>query len=249
VPSLKENGFLPDFAGLPKAALERLAAVYVCSPSNPEGAVADEAYWTTLFRLAEQYDFIVLADECYADIWFDREPVCSLLMRLAQSGGFTRLLSFHSLSKRSGLPGLRSGLVAGDATLIEKFRAFRNVAGPTVPTPLLAASAAAWRDESHVIANRAGYARKMAAAEKILGNRVNRPQGGFFLWLAVGNGEEFALKAWRGQGVRVLPGATMGREILPGKAQSNPGFSYARVALVNDLSTIMTALERLREIL
>jgi N-succinyldiaminopimelate aminotransferase len=249
VPSLKENGFLPDFAGLPKVVLERLAAVYVCSPSNPEGAVADEAYWKTLFQLADQYDFIVLADECYADIWFDAEPVCSLPTRLAQSGSFGRLLSFHSLSKRSGLPGLRSGLVAGDATLIEKFRAFRNVAGPTVPTQLLAASAAAWRDEDHVIANRAGYAEKMAAAERILGNRMNRPQGGFFLWLEVGNGEEFALKAWREQGVRLLPGAYMGREISTGKTQSNPGFSYVRVALVNNLSTIMTALERLREIL
>jgi N-succinyldiaminopimelate aminotransferase len=144
---------------------------------------------------------------------------------------------------------LRSGLVAGDATLIEKFRAFRNVAGPTVPGPLLAASAALWRDEDHVIANRAAYQEKMATAERILAGRMTRPGGGFFLWLQVGNGEEFALKAWREQGVRLLPGATMGREISAGKTQSNPGFSYVRVALVNDLSTIMTALERLREIL
>jgi aspartate/methionine/tyrosine aminotransferase len=140
-------------------------------------------------------------------------------------------------------------MVAGDAVLIEKFRAFRNVAGPTVPTPLLAASAACWRDEDHVTANRIGYQEKMAAAERILGNRMQRPKGGFFLWLEVGNGEEFALRAWREQGVRILPGAYMGREIAPGKTQSNPGFSYVRVALVNDLSTIMTALERLREIL
>jgi N-succinyldiaminopimelate aminotransferase len=118
-----------------------------------------------------------------------------------------------------------------------------------VPTPLLAASAAAWRDEEHVIANRARYAEKMAAAESILGNRMARPKGGFFLWLQVGNGEEFARRAWTEQGVRVLPGAYMGREFLPGKTQSNPGFSYVRVALVNDLSTIKTALERLREIL
>jgi aspartate/methionine/tyrosine aminotransferase len=249
VPSLKENGFLPDFAGLPQATLERLAAVYICSPSNPEGAVADSAYWQKLFALAERHDFLVLADECYADIYFGDAPTSALTARQMQSGGFTRLLSFHSLSKRSGLPGLRSGLVAGDAALIEKFRAFRNVAGPTVPTPLLAASAACWRDEDHVIANRAAYQEKMAAAERILGNRMTRPQGGFFLWLDVGNGEEFALKAWREQGVRLLPGAYMGREILPGKTQLNPGFSYARVALVNDLSTIMTALERLREIL
>jgi N-succinyldiaminopimelate aminotransferase len=249
VPSRKENGFLPDFAGLPQETLDRLAAVYLCSPSNPEGAVADQAYWEKLFTLAERHDFIVLADECYADIYFGEEPTGALTARQTQSGGFTRLLSFHSLSKRSGLPGLRSGLVAGDAARIEKFRAFRNVAGATVPTPLLSASAACWRDEDHVTLNRAAYQEKMATAEHILGNRMTRPSGGFFLWLDVGNGEEFALKAWAQQGVRLLPGAYMGREISAGKPQSNPGFSYARVALVNDLSTIMTALERLREIL
>jgi aspartate/methionine/tyrosine aminotransferase len=249
VPSLKENGFLPDFAALPAATLARLAAVYVCSPSNPEGAVADDAYWQALFQLADRHDFAVLADECYADIWFEHEPNSALPARLASSHGLGRLLSFHSLSKRSGLPGLRSGIVAGDAGLIEKLRAFRNVAGPTVPTPLLAASAACWRDEDHVTANRIGYQEKMAAAGRILGNRMQRPKGGFFLWLEVDNGEEFALRVWREQGVRILPGAYMGREILPGKTQSNPGFSYVRVALVNDLSTIMTALERLREIL
>jgi aspartate/methionine/tyrosine aminotransferase len=249
VPSLKENGFLPDFASLPEAALERLAAVYICAPSNPEGAVADDAYWHKLFALAERHDFIVLADECYADIYFGEEPAGALTARQMQSGGVTRLLSFHSLSKRSGLPGLRSGMVAGDAARIEKFRAFRNVAGPTMPTPLLAASAACWRDEGHVTLNRAAYQEKMAAAERILGDRMTRPAGGFFLWLDVGHGKEFALRAWREQGVRLLPGAYMGREIQDGKIQSNPGFSYVRVALVNDLSTITTALERLREIL
>ena len=268
VPALKENGFLPDFAGLPRETLDRMAAVYICSPSNPEGAVASEAYWRSLFTLAEQHDFIVLADECYADIWFDTPPACALAVRLAQSGGFSRLLSFHSLSKRSGLPGLRSGMVAGCGKLIEKFRAFRNVAGPTVPGPVQAASAAAWRDEDHVTAGRLAYADKLAAAEAILGDRMTRPQGGFFLWLDVRNGEEFALKAWRDQGVRLLPGAYMGRDVFDGRAgqalagarvagrsdraektQSNPGFSYVRVALVNDLSTITTALQRLREIL
>lgn len=249
VPALKDNGFLPDYAGLPAAVLDRIAAVYVCSPSNPEGAVADEAYWRGLFALADRHDFIVLADECYADIWFDAPPACALTERHRQSGGFARLLTFHSLSKRSGLPGLRSGMVAGCETLIGRFRAFRNVAGPTVPGPLLAASAAAWRDEAHVEAGRQAYARKMVLAQEILGNRMTRPGGGFFLWLEVGNGEDFALRAWREQGVRLLPGAYMGRENLPGKTQSNPGFSYVRVALVNDLSTIAAALERLRKIL
>jgi aspartate/methionine/tyrosine aminotransferase len=254
VPATEATGFLPDYASLPDAVLERIAAVYICSPSNPEGAVASTSYWTKLFELAERHDFIVLADECYADIYFGEPPASTLAVRQAQTGGgeagaFSRLLTFHSLSKRSGLPGLRSGMVAGCATLIEKFRAFRNVAAPTVPGPILAASAAAWRDESHVTANRAAYAEKMAAAKTILGNHFQQPAGGFFLWIKTGNGEETALRLWREQGVRVLPGAMMGREILPGKPQSNPGFSYIRVALVSDLSTIITALERVREIL
>jgi aspartate/methionine/tyrosine aminotransferase len=246
VPALAENGFLPDYAALPASVLPRLAAVYVCSPSNPEGAVADTDYWNRLFALAEAHDFIVLADECYADIWYDAPPVCALTARFAQSNGFSRLLTFHSLSKRSGLPGLRSGMVAGCANLIAKFKAFRNVAGPQVPAPILAASAACWRDESHVAANRAAYQEKMAAAENILGDAMHRPGGGFFLWLKVGNGEETALRLWREEGVRVLPGAYMGRETETGKSQSNPGFSYVRIALVSDLSTILTALERVR---
>jgi len=245
VPAREENGFLPDYAALPEATLARIAAVYVCSPSNPEGAVATQAYWDTLFALAERHDFIVLADECYADIYFDAPPTCALTARFAQSNGFSRLLTFHSLSKRSGLPGLRSGMVAGCANLIAKFRAFRNVAGPQVPTPILAASAACWRDEAHVAANRAAYQEKMAAAERILDHRMRRPGGGFFLWLKVANGEQATLDLWRQEGIRVLPGAYMGR----GNNQENPGFSYVRVALVSDLSTILTALERVRSFL
>ncbi len=245
------SGFLPDYAGLPDAILNRLAAVYICSPSNPEGAAADEEYWRQLFALADRHDFIVLADECYADIYFEQPPVCALPARLKQAGDFRRLLTFHSLSKRSGLPGLRSGMVAGDAELIARTRVFRNVAGPQMPGPIQAASAAAWRDEAHVAVNRSAYAEKMAAAERMLANRTGfrRPAGGFFLWLATGNGEETALRLWREQGVKVLPGAYMGREIEPGKTQSNPGFSYVRVALVSDLSTIMTALERVNDFL
>ena len=247
VAATEDNGFLPDYGALPEQVLRRLVAVYICSPSNPEGAAAGDSYWKRLFALADRHDFIVLADECYADIYFDAPLACSLPVRAEEK--FGRLLSFHSLSKRSGLPGLRSGILTGDPALIAKIRGFRNVAGPQVPGPILAASAAAWRDETHVAANRALYRQKMEAAEHILGNRMKRPDGGFFLWLKVGHGEDFALRLWREQGVRVLPGAYMGREIEPGKPQSNPGFSYVRVALVSDLSTIMTALERVREIL
>ncbi|HTQ12983.1 MAG TPA: aminotransferase class I/II-fold pyridoxal phosphate-dependent enzyme [Rhizomicrobium sp.] len=241
--------FLPDYGGLSKAVLERTVAAYICSPSNPEGAAADEAYWRNLFALADRYGFTVFADECYADIYFDRKPMGALSARAAQSGGVIRLLTFHSLSKRSCLPGLRSGIVAGDANMLATFRQFRNYAAPQVPMPIMAASAAAWNDEEHVIANRATYAARFAAARDVLGNRMRMPDGGFFLWLDVGDGEAAALRLWREAGIRTLPGAYMGRETEAGKARSNPGFSYLRVALVSDLSTIRTALARMGEIL
>jgi aspartate/methionine/tyrosine aminotransferase len=251
VPATAATNFLPDYAALPKATLERTVAAYLCSPSNPEGAVADDTYWRKLFALADQYEFTVFADECYADIYFGQKPTGALTARHAMTGDFSRLLTFHSLSKRSALPGLRSGIVAGDARLMATFRQWRNYAGPQVPMPILAASAAAWRDEDHVAANRETYRQRFEEARRVIGNHAGfrMPAGGFFLWLDVGNGEAAALKLWREGGIRVLPGAYMGREILPGKPQSNPGFSFLRVALVSDLSTIRTALQRMGEIL
>ncbi len=251
VPALAETGFLPAYDRLPKSVLERTAAAYICSPSNPEGACADADYWRTLFGLADTYDFTVFADECYADIWLDHAPVGAMTARFAESGGFERLLTFHSLSKRSGLPGLRSGIVAGDPELMARFRAFRNYAGPQLAVPIQLVSAAAWSDEAHVAAGRTAYAEKFRAAGRILGNRAGfqLPAGGFFLWLDVGNGEESALRLWRQGGIRVLPGAYMGRESERGKIQSNPGFRYVRVALVSDLSTIKATLARMGEIL
>jgi aspartate/methionine/tyrosine aminotransferase len=251
VPARAETGFLPDFASLPKAVLECTSAAYICSPSNPEGACASESYWQELFALSDRHGFAILADECYADIYLDKKPVGALTVRHAQTAGFERLLSFHSLSKRSGLPGLRSGIVAGDPELMSLFRGFRNYAGPQVALPIIAASAAAWSDETHVEANRASYREKFEAAKAKLGNRAGfrLPGGGFFLWLDVGDGEKTTLKLWREAGIRVLPGAYMGRETEPGKIQSNPGFSYIRVALVNDLSTIVAALDRMVEVL
>lgn len=251
VASRPESGFLPDYAALPSSVLERTAAAFVCSPSNPEGACANLAYWSNLLALADRHDFVVLADECYADIYQDEPPLGALTADKQRGGRFERLLTFHSLSKRSGLPGLRSGIVAGDANLITRFRAFRNYAGPQVPLPIVAASAAAWRDESHVRANRETYREKFRLAERTLGNLASFriPKGSFFLWLDVGDGEKTALRLWREAGVRTLPGAYMGRPVEAGKPQSNPGFPYIRVALVNDLSTIAAALERMGEVL
>lgn len=251
VPALAETGFLPAYDRLPKAVLERTVAAYICSPSNPEGACADADRWRTLFGLADAHDFTVFADECYADIYLDQPPAGAMTARFAESGGFARLLSFHSLSKRSGLPGLRSGIVTGDPELMARFRALRNYAGPQLAVPIQLASAAAWSDEAHVAAGRAAYAEKLRLAQRILGNRTGfrLPPAGFFLWLDVGNGEEAALKLWRTGGIRVLPGAYMGREAEPGKIQTNPGFRYVRVALVSDLSTIRATLARMGEIL
>jgi len=242
---------LPDYASLPKETLERAVAAYICSPSNPEGAVAGEEYWRKLFALADQYEFTVFADECYADIYFGKKPVGALTARYAMTGDFSRLLTFHSLSKRSALPGLRSGIVAGDDKLMATFRQFRNYAAPQVPMPIMAAAAAAWRDEAHVAANRQTYADRFAEARRVIGNRAGfrMPEGGFFLWLDVGDGVAATQKLWREGGIRVLPGAYMGREIITGKTQSNPGFSFIRVALVSEISTIRTALERMGEIL
>ncbi len=248
VPARAENGFLPDFASLPLSVLTRTVAAYFCSPSNPEGATAGEAYWQTLFALADAYDFTVFADECYADIYLDRPPLGALQVRRPP---FDKLLTFHSLSKRSGLPGLRSGIVAGDPILMARFRAFRNYAGPQVPLPIQAASVAAWNDETHVRKNRAAYAERFELAERVLGELpgFDLPRGGFFLWLDVGDGEAAALKLWVKAGVRVLPGAYMGREIIAGKPRTNPGFSFIRVALVNDLSTISAALVKIGSVL
>jgi aspartate/methionine/tyrosine aminotransferase len=246
-----ETGWLPDYASLSKDVLSRTVAAYICSPSNPEGAVASEGYWRRLFETADRYGFTVFADECYADIYSGEAPTGALTVRYAQSGGFKNLLTFHSLSKRSGLPGLRSGIVAGDADLMAKFRFFRNYAGPQVPMPIMAASAAAWRDEAHVAKNRAGYGEKFALAKRLLGNHAgfSVPAGGFFLWLNVGDGVEATRRLWREAGIRVLPGAYMGRNSDTGTNLSNPGFSYIRVALVSDLSTIKTALLRMGKVL
>jgi aspartate/methionine/tyrosine aminotransferase len=251
VPSRAESGYLPDYGALPREVLDQTAAVFICSPSNPEGACASRAWWQELFQLSERHGFVVLADECYADVYINTPPTGALTVHRERGKGFERLLTFHSLSKRSGLPGLRSGIVAGDAKIIAAFRALRNYAGPQVPLPIIAASAAAWRDEDHVRKLRTLTKEKFAIAEAKLGNLrgFTLPEGSFFLWLDVGDGVRATLDLWREVGVRVLPGAFMGRETAPGKIQSNPGFSFIRVALVNESSTIMAALDRVKEIL
>jgi N-succinyldiaminopimelate aminotransferase len=247
VPATAATGFLPDYAALPAEVLNRVALAYVCSPANPQGAVAGRPYWAQLLALAEKHDFTLLADECYSDIWRSAPPVGALQMVQEMGANPERVFTFHSLSKRSNLPGLRSGFVAGGAQGVARMRQLRAFAGAPLPLPIQRVSAAAWADEAHVDASRALYAAKFDLADQIFRSiqGFSCPEGGFFLWLPVADGEAAALKLWRETGVRVLPGAYLAREI----GGQNPGAGYIRVALVGSISETQAGLTALRDCL
>ncbi|MDO9126704.1 MAG: aminotransferase class I/II-fold pyridoxal phosphate-dependent enzyme [Parvibaculum sp.] len=258
IAATKETGFMPDFEALPEELLARTAMIYFCSPANPQGSVASLDYLMRLIRLARTHGITLAIDECYADI-YDREPPAGALqaaLALGDSGKgesdpFANIIVFHSLSKRSSLPGLRSGFCAGERSLMQRFRNFRNIACPQVPLPLMAASAACWNDDAHASANRDLYRAKIDAAERVLGNRFGfyRPPGGFFLWLDVGDGEKATRELWARGGVKVLPGAYLSREDSPYGPTGNPGAAYIRVALVDGQSETEQALARMAEVL
>jgi aspartate/methionine/tyrosine aminotransferase len=230
VPATAATGFLPDYGSLPKDVLDRTAIAYICSPANPQGAVASADYLADLLALAERHDFTVLADECYSEIWRDAPPPGLLQVAAGQGADPERAVVFHSLSKRSNLPGLRSGFVASGPESMKRIRQLRSFAGAPLPLPLQRVAEAAWSDEAHVIASRALYHQKFADADRIFAGLqgYQPPGGGFFLWLPVDDGEQAALKLWRETGVRVLPGAYLSRDA----GGQNPGKNYIRVALV-----------------
>jgi len=246
--ALRERNFMPDFAGLPEATLARTALVYLCSPANPQGTVAGRDYLAELIRLAQAHDFVLVLDECYAEIYNDAPPVGGLEICAALGGSTKNVLVFHSLSKRSSVPGLRSGFCAGDPDLIAAYLKLRSYGAAGMPLPMLAAAAALWREETHVTANRELYREKFRIAERIIGNRFGfyKPPGGFFLWLDVGDGEAAAKELYARANVTVLPGRYLTREEGDGAAAGRP---YIRVALVNDAATTRDALERLRDTL
>jgi len=246
VPATAETGFLPDYAALPPALLDRVTLCYICSPSNPQGAVADMAYWRALLALGEKHDFIILADECYSEIWRGSPPTGALEAAEAAGADPERVMVFHSLSKRSSAPGLRSGFAAGGPRAIDAIKRLRAYGGAPIPLPIQHASGALWRDEAHVTASRALYDAKFALADRILGGMpgYTTPPAGFFLWLRTGDGEAAALRLWRERGVRVLPGAYLGRETAAGP---NPGDDYIRVALVADEAEVERGLTAIRE--
>jgi N-succinyldiaminopimelate aminotransferase len=239
--------FLPALETIDEELLERTVALYLCSPSNPQGAVAARSYLARAIALARRFDFMLFADECYSEIYGDTPPPGALETAFAASGSLANVVTFNSLSKRSGLPGLRSGFVAGDPAFIAPFARFRNVACPQVPLPTQHASVEAWSDETHVEQGRALYRANFDIADDVLQGRYGyrRPQGGFFLWLdmsAHGCGEAATKTLWKGCGVRLLPGTYLARE---GASGDNPGTNHVRVALVRDPKTTGEALERI----
>ena len=240
-----ETGHLPDFASLPAAVLDRTAIVYVCSPANPQGAVASRAYWRDLLALAETHDFRIFADECYSEVYRDTPPPGVLEVAAETGADPERVLAFHSLSKRSNLAGLRSGFCAGGPQSIARIRQLRAYAGAPLPGPIQEVSARVWADEDHVAASRALYAAKFDAADAILRDVPGyaSPEAGFFLWLPVADGETAALKLWRETGVRTLPGAFLSRDTAAG----NPGAGYIRVALVAPKDDVERGLTLLRD--
>ncbi len=247
VPAVASNGFLPDYAALPGHVLDRVAVAYLCSPANPQGAVASLDYWRGLIALAERHDFQIFADECYSEIYRDTAPAGILQAAAAAGASPERVLSFHSLSKRSNLPGLRSGFVAGGPSSLTQIKQLRAYAGAPLPLPLQMVAEAAWNDEAHVVANRALYHSKFAMADQVFGGLqgYRGPEAGFFLWLPVEDGEAAALKVWCRTGVKVLPGGYLGRDVNG----TNPGKSYIRVAMVAPIEELQRGLIRLRDCL
>lgn len=243
-----DNNFIPDFAAVPADVWERCQLLFICSPGNPTGAVMNSAQLKELIALADQYDFVIASDECYSELYFDEQyPPVGLLQACAELGrdDFARCVVFHSLSKRSNLPGLRSGFVGGDADILEKFLLYRTYHGCAMPVPTQLASVAAWQDEQHVIANRTAYREKFDAVLKVLDGclDVQKPDASFYLWPKTPiKGEAFAQQLFAQQKVTTLPGSYLAREANG----INPGEDYVRLALVAPLAECIEAAERIK---
>lgn len=240
---------LPDLDAVEDAVWRAAELVYICSPGNPTGAVLPEDALRRLIERAHRFDFVIAADECYSEIYADEDaPPPGLLQAAAAMGhtDCTRCVVFHSLSKRSNLPGLRSGFVAGDAAILERYYLYRTYHGCAMPAHVQAASVLAWSDETHVRANRAAYREKFDATLPILADvlPVARPEAAFYLWPEVPGGDEpFARTLFAEQNVTVMPGTYLGR----GDGNENPGAGRVRMALVGETAQCVDAAARIRE--
>ncbi|MCP1327939.1 succinyldiaminopimelate transaminase, partial [Halomonas sp. 707D4] len=248
-----ENGFRPDFSAVSEATWQDVQIVFLCSPGNPTGAVTTMEEFKALIKLADEHDFIIASDECYSELYLDEAtPPPGLLQACAELGrkDFRRCVVFHSLSKRSNLPGLRSGFVAGDAALLAPFKRYRTYHGCAMSLPLQRASIAAWQDEAHVRANRDAYREKFAAVTEVLAPVMDfpAPEASFYLWPAVPGGDDvaFTQRLYQEEHVSVLPGSLMGRDNAQGV---NPGAGRLRLALVAELEPTLEAARRLRRMI
>ncbi len=249
--STRDSGYLPDFASVPDAIWQRCQLLYVCSPGNPTGAVLDERALAGLIELAERHDFIIASDECYSEIYLDPDaPPPGLLGAAARIGNteFRRCVAFHSLSKRSNVPGMRSGFVAGDAQVLERFLLYRTYHGCAMSPTLQTASTALWKDETHVETSRKRYRERFAGVRDILADTLplTLPPAAFYLWpeLPV-DGETFARRLFAEQHVTTLPGSYLSRTAHG----IDPGRDYVRIALVAPLDDCLDAARRLRDTL
>jgi len=247
-----ETGYLPDLDALAREpdTLRRAAAFYLCSPANPQGSVASAAYIRKALALAREYDFMLFVDECYSEIYSGDPPTGGLEVAAATPERFKNVVVFNSLSKRSNLPGMRSGFAAGDGDFLETLAEIRNLTAPQMPGPIQHASAAVWSEEQHVAVIRQAYRAKFDVCDRLLAGRFGyrRPAGGFFLWLDMGHlggAEQAALTIWKQCGVKVLPGVYLAQDDQHG---NNPGRQFVRVALVHDVATVREALERIVQV-
>jgi aspartate/methionine/tyrosine aminotransferase len=246
------TGFLPDYERIDEATWKRMAIFYLCSPANPQGAMASLEYLQKLIGLCRRHDTVLALDECYAEIYTRKPPIGGLEAALAmdETGGrdpFRNVVVFHSLSKRSNAAGIRSGFMAGDPRLVALLLRWKTYGGTQIPLAVQKASAALWREETHPIETRAWYAKNFRVAEQILHNRFGyfTPDGGFFLWLDVGDGEAATRKLWGEAHLKVLPGAYVCRDTNG----VNSAERYIRVALVHDEKTTREAMTRLAAVL
>ena len=245
--TIAENNYRMDFSRVPEDVWPQMNLVYVCSPGNPTGKVWTLAEWKELFDLSEQHGFVIASDECYSEIYFDEGlPPLGALTAAQQLGrDFSRLVIFNSLSKRSNVPGLRSGMVAGDADILKQFLLYRTYHGSAMSPAVQAASIAAWQNEAHVVENRRQYAAKFAAVMPLLKEHLvfDTPDAAFYLWAKVPGGDDaaFARALYRDQHVTVLPGSFLARDA----AGMNPGRGYVRIALVDHLDACIEAAQRI----
>lgn len=243
-----ENAYLPDFDTVPESVWRRCQLLYICSPGNPTGAVIPQTQLEHLIELAERFDFVIASDECYSEIYADENnPPTGLLEAAVAIGNteFKRCVIFHSLSKRSNAPGLRSGFVAGDAEILQRYFQYRTYHGCAMPVPTQHASIAAWLDEAHVVDNRQLYREKFSAFKDILSEAtaVTIPPASFYIWLKTPVSEiQFAQQLFASENITVLPGSYLSRPFN----ESDPGRNHVRIALVAPIDECIDAAERIR---